>query len=353
LDDGERAAAFATMREALEAPEPPAPVHLDVLAGGRSGNGGRPGNGRDGSRGDGSRDSGSNSDIEVEAPTVRLSDVGGLEDVKRRLNTSFLGPMRNPELLAAFGKSLRGGMLLYGPPGCGKTFLARAVAGELGANFIAVGLHDVLNMWLGESQRRLHAIFEDARRSAPCVLFFDEVDAIGRKRSDARASGTRDVVVQLLAELDGIGNDNDGVFTLAATNHPWDVDSALRRPGRFDRTFFVPPPDAGAREAILRLHLHGRPHEITDVASLARRSHGASGADLAHVCETAVEYALEASIAAGAPRPVTAEDLDRAMAEVSWSTREWLQLSRNYAQFANEAGLYDDLVRFLRKEGLT
>ncbi|MEA2843339.1 MAG: hypothetical protein QOJ69_1010, partial [Actinomycetota bacterium] len=175
-------------------------------------------------------------DPDVEVATLTLDDVGGLEDVKRRLSTSFLAPMRNPEMRKLFGKSLRGGLLLYGPPGCGKTFLARAIAGELGARFFAVGLHDVLDMWLGQSERNLHQVFETARRFAPCVLFLDEVDALGMKRSNLSHSAGRNVVVQLLNELDGTDDRNEGLFVLGATNQPWDVDPALRRPGRFDRT---------------------------------------------------------------------------------------------------------------------
>ena len=168
--------------------------------------------------------------VDVEDPRVTLADVGGMEDVKRSIERSFLGPMRNPELRKMYGKSLRGGLLLYGPPGCGKTFLARAIAGEMGASFFGIGLHEVLDMWLGQSEHNLHEAFERARRNAPCVLFLDEVDALGQKRSNLARSAGRNVVVQLLTELDGIGTDNEGVFVLAATNQPWDVDAALRRP---------------------------------------------------------------------------------------------------------------------------
>src|SRR5437016_336640 len=157
---------------------------------------------------------------DAEFPTLRLADVGGMEDVKRRLNVAFIGPLRNPAVLRAYGKTVRGGLLLYGPPGCGKTFIARATAGEIGARFISVGLDDVLSMWLGESERHLHELFESARRNAPCVLFFDEVDAIGQRRSLARHSAGRNVVNQLLAEMDGVETSNEGVFVLAATNHP-------------------------------------------------------------------------------------------------------------------------------------
>ena len=177
--------------------------------------------------------------VEVESSSIKINDVGGMDDVKRRLELAFFGPLRNPQMRKLYGKSLRGGLLLYGPPGCGKTFLARAVAGEMGAKFITVSIVDVLNMWIGNSERNLHEIFEAARRNAPCVLFLDELDALGHKRSQMTSTSMRTIGNQLLTELDGVDSNNDGVFVLAATNAPWDVDPALRRPGRFDRMCLV------------------------------------------------------------------------------------------------------------------
>src|SRR5205085_5447940 len=132
-------------------------------------------------------------------PEMTLADVGGMAEVKRRLNMAFLAPLRNPQIMRTYGKSLRGGLMLYGPPGCGKTFIARALAGELGAKFLSVGLSDVLDMWLGESERKLREIFDTARRNAPAVLFFDEIDALGQKRSHLRGGAGRNIVNQLLA----------------------------------------------------------------------------------------------------------------------------------------------------------
>lgn len=190
-------------------------------------------------RADGLDDSADADAWDVEDPgTVRLADVGGMQDVKDRMDAAFLAPLRNPELCKLYGKSLRGGLLLYGPPGCGKTFIARAVAGELGAAFLSVSVNDVLDMWIGNSERNMHEVFETARRQAPCVVFLDELDALGAKRSRTAHSGMRNVVNQLLSELDGIDSAaNEGVFVLAATNVPWDVDNALqpaRPPGQDD-----------------------------------------------------------------------------------------------------------------------
>ncbi len=285
---------------------------------------------------------------EAEESDVKLSDVAGMEEVKRRLDLSLLAPLRNPEMMKLYGKSLRGGLMLYGPPGCGKTYIARAVAGEMGARFIVIGLADVLDMYIGQSEKNLREIFETARRNAPCVLFIDEIDALGRKRSLQRHSGGRDVVNQLLSELDSIGNDNRGVFVLAATNHPWDVDTALRRPGRFDRTLLVLPPDTPARGAILRYHLGERPNEGVDLRSIAEKTDGFSGADLAHLVESAAELAMEESIKTGSARPIRQNDFKRAMKEIKPSTRPWFEVARNYAMFSNEGGMYDDLLDYLR-----
>jgi AAA+ superfamily predicted ATPase len=289
---------------------------------------------------------------DAEHTGLTLADVAGLDEVKKRLEAAFLAPMRNPELRKLYGKSLRGGLLLYGPPGCGKTFIARAVAGELGARFITVSFADLIDMFVGRSERNIHELFEVARRNAPCVVFLDEVDAIGQKRSQLRNTPMRSAVNQLLLELDDVASDNTGVFLLAATNHPWDVDSALRRPGRFDRTLLVLPPDGAAREGVFRYHLRDRPVAGIDLAKLAKLTDGYSGADIAHICETAAERALLDSVQRGEPRLIGQADLEAAAAEVRPSLGTWFETARNVALFANEGGAYDDLVAYLRKRRL-
>jgi AAA+ superfamily predicted ATPase len=290
--------------------------------------------------------------FEVETSRVRLADVGGMAEVKERLELAFLGPLRNPELRRLFGKSLRGGLMLYGPPGCGKTFLARAVAGEMGAKFLSVSIVDVLDMWLGTSERNLHELFQTARRNAPCVLFLDEVDALGLKRSKQLSGGLRNVGNQLLAELDGVDANNDGLFVLAATNAPWDVDAALRRPGRLDRTVLVLPPDDPARAAILELHLRDRPITGIDLPRIVAATLDFSGADLAHLCESAAEYAMADSLRSGEVRMIEQGDFDRALRQVRPSTSSWFATARSVARFANDGGAYDDLIAYLKKRKL-
>ncbi|MEV7233761.1 ATP-binding protein [Streptomyces sp. NPDC051020] len=288
---------------------------------------------------------------EVDTPgSVTLADVGGMHEIKERLEAAFLAPMRNPELGRLYGKSLRGGLLMYGPPGCGKTFIARAVAGELGASFMSVSINDVLDMWMGNSERNMHEVFETARRQAPCVLFLDEVDALGAKRSRMHHGGMRNTVNQLLTELDGVDGANEGVFVLAATNVPWDVDIALRRPGRLDRTLLVLPPDAPAREAILRYHLRDWPIESVDLGKLVKVTEDLSGADLAHLCESASERALLDSTRTGTVRMINMKDLLAAAKEVRPSTDPWFASARNVAMFANEGGMYDELLAYLKRK---
>ena len=286
----------------------------------------------------------------VQRSTVRLSDVAGMPEVKRQLELALLGPISNPELTKAFKISARGGLLLYGPPGCGKTFLARAISGELGASFLPVGIADVLHRWFGDSERAMHEIFETARRNAPCVLFFDEVDALGQRRAALSShSSLRLVVNTLLSELDSATSSNDGVYVLGATNMPWDVDPALRRPGRFDQMIFVGLPDADARAEILRSNLRERPVAGVDLRKLAERTDGLSGADLAHACDSATQLALAESLQTQQVRPVGMADLESALREIRPSTGPWFDVARNIVEFGNSDGTYDELAKYMRR----
>ncbi|MBD1932725.1 MULTISPECIES: ATP-binding protein [Cyanophyceae] len=287
-------------------------------------------------------------DTQVEKPAIAFPDVGGMEAVKDEIRLKIIYPLKQPELYKAYGKAIGGGILMYGPPGCGKTYLARATAGEINSGFLSVGINDVLDMWLGNSERNLHDLFEQARRNQPCVLFFDEVDALAASRADLRQNSSRMVINQFLSELDGVRSSNEGVLILAATNAPWHLDSAFRRPGRFDRIVFVPPPDAEARAAILRLLCRGKPVEDIDYDHLAKKTENFSGADLMAVVDVAIEKKLAEAMKVGIPKPLTTKDLASAAGGVKPSTKEWFSTARNYALYANEGGLYDDILKYMK-----
>lgn len=290
--------------------------------------------------------------LQPPAERIDFSDVGGLDAVKQQIRRRIITPFVKPSLFDRFKRRAGGGILMYGPPGCGKTLLARATAGECGARFINVAITDVLDMYIGESERKLHEIFELARDSSPAVVFFDEIEALGGKRQHAREATSAKLVSQFLTELDGFAQNNGGVLILGATNVPWSVDPAFRRPGRFDRVLFVPPPDQPARREILALELSGRPVEGSlDLEELAQRTPGFSGADLRNLVETAVDEAIEASLQDGRERPLTAAHLRAALAQTKPTTLEWLTSARNHARYANQGGQYDEVLDFLRKHG--
>ncbi|WP_067134901.1 ATP-binding protein [Microtetraspora malaysiensis] len=289
---------------------------------------------------------------EVERAGFSFADVAGMEAVKEALRIKLLLPLQQPELFAAYGKRAGGGVLLYGPPGAGKTHLARAAAGELGAAFVNVGLADILDMYIGSSERNLRATFEMARRNRPCVLFFDEVDALAARRSDMRQAHTRQLVNQFLAELDGVDQKaNEGVLVLAATNAPWYVDVAFRRPGRLDQPVFVPPPDAAARAAILRILCRDKPLAEMDFDAVARATEHCVGADLKGVVDRAVEAKLQQSIRAGRPIPLSTPDLLAAAQTVRpTAVREWMSTARNYVMHANDSGAWDELMPWVKRK---
>lgn len=288
-------------------------------------------------------------DSDVERPKVTFKDVGGMDAIKEEIGMKIIHPLTHPELYAAYGKKAGGGILMYGPPGCGKTHLARATAGEIRASFMVIAITDVLDMWIGKSERNLHELFEQARRNRPCVMFFDEVDALAASRNDMRHQAGRNLINQFLSEMDGIEASNDGLLILAATNAPWHVDSAFRRPGRFDRILFVPPPDRPARAAIMRILTTGKPISDIDYEQIAKKTDSFSGADLKAVVDMAIESKLkEAMKKGGGIPPLGNKDFLAAANAIKPSTRDWFASARNYALYSNQGGLYDDILRYLK-----
>ena len=284
----------------------------------------------------------------LKKPDVNFSDVGGMDKVKEEIDLKIIKPLLHKDLYKAYGKKIGGGILLYGPPGCGKTHIARATAGEINANFINVGINDILDMWLGNSEKNLHEIFETARKHKPCVIFIDEIDALGANRNDINKTAGRTVINQFLSELDGIDSNNDGILVLGATNAPWYIDPAFRRPGRFDRIIFVAPPDEEARKSIFQIQLKGKPVQDIDLKTLAKKTSEYSGADIKASIDIAIEEKLMESFKDGIPKPMNTKDLVKAFTKMKPSTKEWFNSAKNYALYANDSGLYDDILTYLK-----
>jgi transitional endoplasmic reticulum ATPase len=256
----------------------------------------------------------------VTYPDVTWSDVGGLDRVKRRLRDLIEKPLQHPEVFERAGLPSRLGILLHGPPGTGKTLLAQAIARECGVNFIPIQGPELFSQWLGESEESVRHIFNVASRSEPCIIFFDQLDAVLPKRSDLEHEGTRApqrVVNQILAELDGIES-RGRVIVIGATNRISMVDAAALRPGRFGVHLEVGLPEREDRERILEIHLRGaKLHESREIVirDIAEHTVGLSGAQLAFVCQTAKLAALQAADYSGEPS-IGRADLERAITEV-------------------------------------
>ena len=289
----------------------------------------------------------SNTSADLQNPEVSFANVGGMEEIKEEIRMKIIYPLKNRSLFKAYGKKLGGGVLLYGPPGCGKTLISKATAGEIQGNFISVGIHQILDLYVGNSEKNLHQAFQLARDNAPAVLFFDEVDALAADRKDFRESAIRTMINQFLAEMDGNIGSNDGILILGATNAPWHLDAAFRRPGRFDRIIFVPPPDERAREAIVEILARDKPLKRLDAKVLAQRTKEFSGADLQSVFDIATERALSRAMKESRVVPLSTEDLLQACRGIKPSTRSWFESAKNHALYANQGGFYDDVLTFL------
>ena len=283
----------------------------------------------------------------AERAGTRFVDVVGMGELKRLIRGRIIEPFLKPGLFQRFRRNAGGGVLLYGPPGCGKTLMARAIAGECKANFINVGISEVMSMWIGESERNLSLLFEKARASRPSVLFFDELDALAFSRSKADSDHTRRLVNEFLSQLDGLGGSNDQVLVLAATNMPWDVDSAMKRPGRFDRQVFVPPPDAEARSEMFRVKLHGVPAGPLDFEALGQKSASFSGADIDGVIDLAKDAVLGQIVETGVERNIEQQDLLDALHAAEPSTLDWLRTARNIVKYGGRDKSYKDVEKYL------
>lgn len=277
---------------------------------------------------------------------VTFADVGGMEELKEEIRLKIIYPLQYPDLYKAYGKRTGGGILIYGPPGCGKTLVLRAVAGEVPCNYLSVGLHEIFDPYFGSTERNLHQIFETARANAPCVLVFDDLDSLAHDRRHVRESQMRNLVNQFLHELDGI-RDNQRILVIGATNQPWALDPAFRRPGRFDQAIFVAPPDSAARSQIITLLAKDKPISNLNVDALCQATTDFSGADLKWVFDRAAELALSAAIHSGHPVPITMDLLLEVARGHAPSTNSWFEGVRDQAKHATPDSFFSEMRKFL------
>ena len=272
---------------------------------------------------------------QVEVPDVHWDDVGGLEDVKRELHETVQYPVEHADKYIKFGMSPSKGVLFYGPPGCGKTLLAKAIANECGANFISIKGPELLTQWFGESEANVRELFDKARAASPCILMFDEMDSIAKTRGSGGAgsseAGDR-VINQILTEIDGVGA-RKNVFVIGATNRPDILDPAVIRPGRLDQLIYIPLPDLKSRIAIFKAQLRKAPVDPDiDIEVLARSTHGFSGADISEICTTASKLAIREAILAAEERQqkIAAGEIDEGEEEDSGVGGQMLITKRHF-----------------------
>ncbi|RLG28838.1 hypothetical protein DRO03_08820 [Methanosarcinales archaeon] len=284
--------------------------------------------------------------ILVEKPSLRFKDIAGLDSVKERIKEAIVYPFRYPDEYRYFGVRGGGGILLYGPPGCGKTMLAAAAAGECNAVFINIKISDIKDKYVGESEKKIKDVFNLARGYERAIIFFDEIDALAGERSGSQEGHERSLVNELLSQMDGLEakGTEKRYLVLAATNRPWDVDIALRRAGRFDTTVFIPHPDRTARRKIFEIGLADKPCRV-NVAELAAMTDGYASAEIIDICEKAAKIPLRERIKEGKPRrEIVLADFERVIAERKTVLLGWYPKAVRELTGTEEAEMFQELI---------
>jgi len=278
-------------------------------------------------------------------PDVGFADIGGLENVKEEIRKSIIYPFTHKELYKLYGQKAGECILLYGPPGCGKTMMAKAAAKECGADFISVKTSSIVSKWVGASEKNIKQVFDTARGSERAIIFFDEIDSIAVRRSESEEYAKR-VVNELLAQMDGVDTSHDDLLVLAATNEPWAIDPALRRPGRFSKLVFIPEPDLEARIAIFGIQLKKRPiADDVNMQKLARITGSYSGADIAAICKEAADIPLGEALRGGEARKIKMQDFLQAIKQRKPSIISWYISAKDQIMHTGETDAFEDILK--------
>ncbi len=292
-------------------------------------------------------------EIQPEKSSTTFAQVAGLDNIKEQVSMSIIQPLNHPEIFRKLGLEPGGGILLYGPPGCGKTFIGKAAAGECKANFYNVKISDILSKYVGESEQHFAKVVYSAAQNAPSIVFLDEIDALGVSRDSADASHTARLVNQILSSMDGFSGKDTAkpVFWMATTNRPWAVDPAIRRPGRLDETVFVPLPDKAARRKILELNTSAELVKLSpqDYDILAEQTEAYTGADLVFIAKGAKKIIAREVLAGRPVRPATLIDFQTSLSQTKKSLIPWLIKANNEIERSGESAEYPDLVNLIKK----
>jgi len=282
--------------------------------------------------------------IMKEIPNIGFDDIGGLESVKEEIRKAIIYPFTHKDLYKMYGQKAGEGILLYGPPGCGKTMMAKAAAKECGAVFISVKTSSIVSKWVGASEKNIKQVFETARQSKKSIVFFDEIDSIAGRRSESEDYAKR-VVNELLAQMDGVDTDDDELLILAATNEPWAIDPALRRPGRFSKLVYIPEPDLDARAAIFKINMKGRPiADNVNVNRLAEITESYSGADISAICKEAADIPLGEALRGGEARKIEERDFVKVLEGRKPSILSWYVEARKEVKKSGEEAVFDGIM---------
>ncbi len=290
--------------------------------------------------------------IPVEGTTINFSDVGGLEHVKGEIREAIIYPLTKPDLAKEFGKKGGGAILLYGPPGCGKSYIAKATIGECGIPFFNVNISEIVSKGVDVEAESLHKVFVEAAKNSPSIIFFDELEAIGGRRTGATEYAEKMGIDQFLTEVDGVESLGKDVLIIAATNAPWNIDPALRRSVRFTSHIFIPPPDIEAREEIFKIHTRDKPiAKDIDLKKLSELTEGYASSDIKAICDLATEIPWGEALKGAKERKVETRDFLEAIKKQESSLIPWFKMAHKELRYSGEEILFDDFAKYILKYG--